>query len=101
MAHYNPNYYPGCADDMPYPQTMNPARRSMNPDAGYWGGDEEVNGIIIGDSGNDRYYQFWTEGNEPRLICSTHAEDDAAAVEWFKEHWPRAFKTGAEMRAFN
>lgn len=98
---WSPTYYPGCDDNMPYPE-VNQSRRSMNGNGGgYWGGAEEVNGVIIGGDSSERYYEFWLEGDTPSVICSTHAESDAAAIEWFKTHWSAAFKAGAEMRAFN
>lgn len=95
---YDPNCYPGISDEHPYP-TMNTARRSMSQDSGYWVGDEEVNGIIIGDVTFP--YEFWSYGEFRECVGKTFARNDDEAIAWFKATYPAEFAAGAEMRVFD
>lgn len=73
------------------------------PMSGYWIGDEDVSGIIIGDVDSTRRYQFWTE-NEPgpqRQIDGGRFETDREAIAWFKDAHPEWVKKGVEMRVFD
>ena len=86
--------------------TNTPARQSAGQSLGYWIGDEEVNGTIIG--GMTQTYQFWhdvqlgdgTVLNEP-ITGKREFETDAEAVQWFRENYPAEYAAGAEMRIWD
>jgi hypothetical protein len=77
------DYCPKCARSIPRSRIPGPF-------------DEEVRGTIIG--AVTTRYQFWRDDHK---LTETDAEDDGAAIEWFKTNHPEQFKLGAEMRAFD
>ena len=82
-----------------------PARQSTGQSMGYWIGDEEVNGFIVG--GMTNTYQFWHDVrlgdgsviNEP-ITGKREFENDAEAIEWFRQKYPAEYAAGAEMRVY-
>ena len=73
----------------------------------YWIGDEVVNATIIGDFAGWPY-QFWTTKVGPYPLClpvHKFAEkwflNDDDAEQWVKEHYPKHYAEGIEMRCFD
>lgn len=81
------------------------ARHSAGQSMGYWIGEEEVNGIIIG--GMTQTYQFWHKVeiapgyiiDEP-ITQKREFETDAEAIDWFRQKYPAEYAAGAEMRVW-
>jgi len=82
-----------------------PARQSTGQSMGYWIGEEEVNGVIIG--GMTNTYRFWHKVeiapgyviDEP-IGGKREFENDAEAIEWFRQKYPAEYAAGAEMRVY-
>lgn len=60
-----------------------------------------VRGIVIGEVTADHYYTFHDRTTGEYVCGGSWFATDAQAIAWFKEHYPRAFAAGVEMRCHN
>ena len=68
----------------------------------YW--TDDVSGIVIGEQ--LRPYHFYTLPKQSldgsiSVIAKNWFENDAQAIEWFRNKYPDQYKAGAEMRCYD